>query len=1212
MTEPAADDRFLDEAVERGDLTEEQAVACRRILSTLREVDVALTADEIVVRKGFLSRAATDEVKRALARRRIGRYEVLERLGSGGSGVVLRARDTRLGRIVALKVLTRSQNTSDDVAERYLERFRREARAAVTLNHVNVVRGLDFGESDGYVYFAMEFVAGESLATRLEREGRLPVSEALAIASDVVAALAHVAEYGLVHRDVKPANVLVTPSGTVKLCDLGLARPETRGGGAAGSIAGTPLYVAPEQTRDPRSVDWRADVYGLGATLYHLLTGRPPFQPTAGRSLLHAHLEEQPRDPREHVLELSPSISDVVLKMLAKDPADRFASLDDLAADLRAVAEGRPPMHALQLAGSLPGRVEEILGDRVARPRHDIDEPAPGARFGMIATAAAGAAVVATALLVVFLADRTGPPPPPSDGDPEVAQQPDEADPAPAPADPEAADPEPDLGAEALLEAEKFARSEGVDLHDVIERYEFVADRYNGHASGDAAAAWLERTLTRLEEEAQREFEGRRRTAARFEADQQFGAAIAEYEGFPRRLAGTTWARRSLGERERLRGEARRRADGLEAAADEHLLAGRFDEAAAIEQSIRDLGLEEFTRIAERVQQRVLTARSRHAAAREEHRPTFMSLLGDVVVTLGDTGADAAMRQFATRLASDDLSAFSDDVTRFAADLDGAVAMQQTLRDRWTQITADGAAIELRLQGRDVSHVTARGAGVLRDEFLLGGGGESVRAVRVRDLTLVSLGRILGSPFDDVEEEERRARLVYLLSERNFPAASEYLALLDLAAREDALAHEIAEATRLAVMSAARKRLDAALDFLDVESAAAALAIVDEVLAELPGFGRAYTLRGAALALSGDETASETAFLAAVGAEWPDPQALYNLALSLVRQDRLADAEARLAELIERGAPGGFIWKAQALSKEIAAKRKSARVSALRTEAQRASRRRDTAAEVAANEQLLALLPEDPDALESLGRLYLDTGRRFDAFVALRTLALTHPDDERAIRAERLLDDRITRFRIVGRELRTRLRKIEGPSSAATVDADIPAYRELILENAFFREARLALARGLLRRFERETVATDLAAAEQEVRYAELLGPGRHETRLLRSDLLIALGHTEEALAEALVTIEERPAEAAGYLLAGRAHLAADRPDDAETAFYAAYERKEHAEPLYWVARSLVRQGLHSRARAVLTQLLSEHPLMPVDLVPKVEALRDSLAERSD
>jgi serine/threonine-protein kinase len=278
--------------------------------------------------------------------RTIGHFRVEAKLGQGGMGAVFRGFDTSLERPVALKVLL-----FDRPAAR--ARFVREARAQAKVRHPNVVPIHYVGEDADIAFLAMDLVEGESLADRLRRSGALPVEEALRIATEVVKALAAGAAHHLVHRDIKPSNVLVDETGHVMLADFGLAKTlrheelvaEDAAAGTAesavlthaGALVGTPAYMAPEQTRGP-DVDHRADVYSLGATLYELLTGQPPFTADDARTLLVQHREEAPLPPRVLVPGLPPKVDALVLRMLEKDPAKR-PTYDELP---RALADALP------------------------------------------------------------------------------------------------------------------------------------------------------------------------------------------------------------------------------------------------------------------------------------------------------------------------------------------------------------------------------------------------------------------------------------------------------------------------------------------------------------------------------------------------------------------------------------------------------------------------------------------------------------------------------------------------------------------------------------------------------------------------------------------------------------------------------------------------------------------------------------------------------
>ncbi len=257
-----------------------------------------------------------------------GRYEILGLLGMGGMGRVYRAKDRELGETVALKVLHKDFVGSDEM----IERFRQEVRLARKVTHRNVARTFDIGEHEGEKFLTMELVAGEALSARLER-GLLDTREALAIACDVVAGMAAAHAVGVVHRDLKPDNVLLEAPGSgslgrVVITDFGIARGEMGGSAAktSGRTVGTPAYMAPEQIGGQVDIDARADIYAFGAMFFEMLTGERAWPGTSALAVAAARLVQPPPDPRAHQPGLSPSIVAIVMRCLARDRIDRFAT----------------------------------------------------------------------------------------------------------------------------------------------------------------------------------------------------------------------------------------------------------------------------------------------------------------------------------------------------------------------------------------------------------------------------------------------------------------------------------------------------------------------------------------------------------------------------------------------------------------------------------------------------------------------------------------------------------------------------------------------------------------------------------------------------------------------------------------------------------------------------------------------------------------------
>ncbi len=276
----------------------------------------------------------------------LGPYVLLERVGQGGMGSVFKARHSRLGRIVALKVIRKERLASPDA----VRRFRREIQAAAQLNHPNVVVAYDAEEAAGTHYLAMEFVEGADLARLVKEKGPLPVARACEYVRQAALGLQHAHEQGLVHRDVKPSNLLLGPDGQVKVLDLGLARlnavpsPECAESvlTETGAVMGTPDYIAPEQVEQSNAVDVRADVYSLGCTLYHLLAGAPPFAGFSMGKKLACHLATEPPRLENVRPDVPAALGAVVRKMMAKRPEDRYQVPGEVAQALAALPEAPP------------------------------------------------------------------------------------------------------------------------------------------------------------------------------------------------------------------------------------------------------------------------------------------------------------------------------------------------------------------------------------------------------------------------------------------------------------------------------------------------------------------------------------------------------------------------------------------------------------------------------------------------------------------------------------------------------------------------------------------------------------------------------------------------------------------------------------------------------------------------------------------------------
>ena len=339
--------------VEIGLATRDEITFCREQQKQSSDPNQRSLAD-LLVEHQFITVNQAKRIRSQVEDRRssqIPGYQLISKLGKGAMATVYKARQVSLDRIVAVKVLPK--RSSENVE--FVERFYKEGKAAARLSHNNIVQAIDVGSSpEGYHYFVMEYVEGKTLYDIMQPppvgEGKaFAEAEALDTTIQICDALAHAHQRGLIHRDVKPKNILLTPEGVAKLTDLGLARATDDKDAAeteAGKAYGTPYYISPEQIRGDVDIDFRADIYSLGATMYHLVTGRPPFDGETPSAVMHKHLK-QPLIPADHVnTNLSAGIGEIIDVAMAKDREERYSSTEDMLEDLEFVRKGEPPRHA--------------------------------------------------------------------------------------------------------------------------------------------------------------------------------------------------------------------------------------------------------------------------------------------------------------------------------------------------------------------------------------------------------------------------------------------------------------------------------------------------------------------------------------------------------------------------------------------------------------------------------------------------------------------------------------------------------------------------------------------------------------------------------------------------------------------------------------------------------------------------------------------------
>jgi len=335
--------------VENGLVTPAELSDCTDLLQDTDGNATGHTLADILINHQYLTRRQLDRLQIDFDTRkstqRIPGYRIIRKLGSGAMATVFLAQQESLDRPVAIKVLP----TKFSENKEFLERFYKEGRAAAKLNDANIVQAYDVGQSGEYHYFVMEYVDGYTVYEQIVEKKKLSEQDASPIIRQVALALKHAHEVGFIHRDIKPKNIMIAKNGDVKLADLGLARSlddQVAAEAEVGRAYGTPYYISPEQIRGKKTITPAADIYGLGATLYHMVTGKVPFSGKNPSDVMHRHLKQELVPPDHINPSLTPGFSQIIEMMMAKDVTQRYQNAADLIEDLDAVAAGGSPQFA--------------------------------------------------------------------------------------------------------------------------------------------------------------------------------------------------------------------------------------------------------------------------------------------------------------------------------------------------------------------------------------------------------------------------------------------------------------------------------------------------------------------------------------------------------------------------------------------------------------------------------------------------------------------------------------------------------------------------------------------------------------------------------------------------------------------------------------------------------------------------------------------------
>lgn len=476
----------------------------------------------------------------------IGGFEVIERIGAGGMATVWKARQVTLDRTVAIKIL--SSQLAADPAD--VQRFQKEAQAAARLKHPGIVQVYDANVQDGIYFFVMEYVAGYTVGDWQRRKGVLPEKDALLVAECVADALQYAWETaGIIHCDIKPDNVIVDADGSVKVADLGLARTiSAMSTEAAGDeVMGTPAYISPEQATADPDLDFRADIYSLGASLYHLVTGRMLFDGEPEEQIMELQLTSTVPDAMDANPLLTPSLCWMLEKMLAKDKAGRYASWSDVHGDIERVKQGLSPKgHLSEQGRSTMERSRNRKRSDYIRGLHPPKKKRPFNPARVVAPVVAGVVLVVAVLAGAwYVGNRNGVSPGPvSTPGGEVGTKPDGV-PAPRRKPPKAS-------RRGIVAAEKFRTAETWAANNP-GKYDEAISHFTGVAqetAGTRYAALAEAEAQKLREAKQAKlmevFRGLRRATADFVAQEEFGKAADVLENYSGTMAEETRRQRLL------------------------------------------------------------------------------------------------------------------------------------------------------------------------------------------------------------------------------------------------------------------------------------------------------------------------------------------------------------------------------------------------------------------------------------------------------------------------------------------------------------------------------------------------------------------------------------------------------------------------------------------------------------------------------------------
>ncbi len=564
-----------------------------------------------------------DDASKNLVGRTLAGYKIVEKIGSGGMGTVYRAEQLSMSRDVALKVLYH-RYSQDEV---FVKRFIREARSAGGLNHSNIVRVYDVGQENGFYFMSMEFIKGRSIHEILLDEGRMEPERALDVVTQTARALEHAQKNGIIHRDVKPENIIIDEEGHVKLADLGLAKNIGMAQEASmtveGQVMGTPQYMSPEQVTDSSSVDHRTDIYSLGASLYYMVTGDRPFEGNTAVEIMVAVIHDEVRFKKEHYEYVPRQVMKVIEKAMAKDANRRHQTATELVKELEYI-RSRPLTLAAQAAAPKPRAVRSAVARREREPVSVQEKKA--ASYMWVAAVAAGLLLV-IGLLIAF-----------SGGKPEKPREEITYDDSnrdnnrkkndekkqvqtPPPPPPIEMVKKPEFDGKAKKEWEAVLSLYTQHPDDYAEILRRLSDIYNGYPSSSYAekAEKLHSQVTKQLDEA---FAKARTQSDELKRTRDFNGAIALWAEFEKKHAGTEVAEAAAGYRRELKREFYARFDRDMRVADAKYKKGNIDGAMYDYEKIQKYGDEDMKKKAADQMAAIEAGQKALAHAKEEEKRT--------------------------------------------------------------------------------------------------------------------------------------------------------------------------------------------------------------------------------------------------------------------------------------------------------------------------------------------------------------------------------------------------------------------------------------------------------------------------------------------------------------------------------------------------------------------------------------------------------------